>query len=103
MLDAHPEIWGMGEDSVFSGHLEYFFPALLDATSTDSKGNQTTEETVKVVADYGKFVIKEMSQACLAATGKTSRYIVDKHLANFANIGGFFFILFFFIFIIFFF
>ena len=91
MLDAHLKIWGMGEDSVFSGHLESFLLALQNATSIDSRESQKTmEETVKVVADYGKFVIKEMSQTCLSATGKVSRHIVDKHLANFLNIGKYF-------------
>ena len=92
MLDAHPEIWGMGEDSVFSGHLEPFLLALENAISIDTGGNQTTGETIKVVANYGKFVIKEMSQASLSTTGKVSRYIVDKHLANFINIGEYFFV-----------
>ena len=90
MLDAHPEIWGMGEDSVFSGHLESFLVALQNAMSIDSGRNQTTEETVEVIANYGNFTINEMSQACLSTTGQVSRYIVDKHLANFINIGKYF-------------
>ena len=87
MLDAHPEIWGMGEDSVFSGHLDRFLPNLLDAISNDSEENRTMEETARLVADYGKFVEKEMSQICLSTTGNRSKYIIDKHLANFMNVG----------------
>ena len=51
MLDAHPEIWGMGVNSVLSGHLEQFVPALHNAISIDANDNVTRRETSKIVTD----------------------------------------------------
>ena len=87
MLDAHSDMWGMGEDSVFAGHLNNFLPSLIDAMESDLERHGSLTNTTRVVADFGEFVLKEMSDICSYTTGKRNSFIVDKHLGNFVNIG----------------
>ena len=87
MLDAHPDIWGMGEDSVFFGHLKHFLPDLFETMSTDSEAADQLTQTSMIVSNYGQFVLQEMSDICYHTTGKRSNFIVDTRLNNFMNVG----------------
>jgi hypothetical protein len=50
MLDAHPNIWGMGEDSIFNGRLNSFRTDLVAAASNN-------REVRKVVNKHGNAIV----------------------------------------------
>ena len=56
MLDAHPNIWGLGEDSIFNGRLSSFRTDLVAAASA------AVGEVKKVVHKHGTAIINEMQQ-----------------------------------------
>ena len=87
ILDAHHNIWSLGRSSVFAGHLQYVLPVLLEITSLDTDSDGQHEKLAAVLADYGEFVLKEMSILCFEATGNYSQHIVDSHWGNIYNLG----------------
>ncbi len=102
MLDAHPLIWGMGEDSVFNGNLTFLRDSIVAATGSPKKLQE-------VVLDYGKSTVFGMKKMVKQALGdlqqhggikkkqnsnkgkdmKKMKHIVDKMLFNYRNIGEF--------------
>eukprot|EP01041_Mallomonas_annulata_P013383 gene13383-28372_t len=89
MLDAHGEIWGMGEDSVFNPVLDELRNDLVEVLS---KSGQTNDAVKKVVQKHGKRVVAKMLSLASTATTNTTRSgkvkrVVDKMLFNYRNIG----------------
>eukprot|EP01036_Dinobryon_divergens_P036186 gene36186-47054_t len=89
MLDAHGEIWGMGEDSVFNPVLDELRNDLVEVLS---KSGKTNDAVKKVVQKYGKRVVAKMLSLASTATTNTTRSgkvkrVVDKMLFNYRNIG----------------
>jgi hypothetical protein len=107
MLDAHPNIWGMGEDSIFNGRLNSFRTDLVAAASNN-------REVRKVVNKHGNAIVQEMFKLAHTTekaaetdksknskrrskskkpSGKDSKgqsdvkHVVDKMLFNYRNIG----------------
>ena len=91
VLDAHEEIVGTGEDSVFNGRLDKIRNEIVDASMVGDPS--VLAETVKQQADY---VVDEMRQrwkTLEANTAKDENYtekepkrLVDKMLNNWANV-----------------
>jgi len=89
MLDAHPDIWGMGEDSVFNVHLPNFRDEVVKSVSDGVKGMKSLK---KVIEKHGKYVENVMielarNSTTLSNKPKKIRHIVDKMLFNYRNIG----------------
>jgi hypothetical protein len=105
MLDSHPLIWGMGEDSVFNANLTVLRDAVVQATSIGS-----AEQLQNVILDFGQSTVLGMRKMVRTAMGesrvsannqkklqshtvsgekdfKKLRHIVDKMLFNYRNIG----------------
>jgi hypothetical protein len=82
MLDAHPNIWGMGEDSTFNANLSHFRDQLVAASSSTDIPTSVSD----IINDYGTAVIKDMIQLS-SNENKTIFHIVDKMLTNYRNIG----------------
>jgi tetratricopeptide (TPR) repeat protein len=73
MLDAHPNIWGMGEDSLFNGRLNSFRTDLVAAASQHN-------EVRKVVSKHGNVIVKEMMK--LAETTEQAQKYVPANVKN---------------------
>jgi len=56
MLDAHSEVWGMGEDSFFNGNISLFRDRLVQARDVDA--------VEKLVLNYGRVVATKMKKTC---------------------------------------
>ena len=96
MLDSHPSVWGLGEDSIFNGNLPAFRDEVVRG-ATQFPGN--TDVVQATVIKHSKYVVKEMKS--ISATyieknkstkrDKTAKKkvekISDKMLFNFRNIG----------------
>ncbi|CAN0040385.1 unnamed protein product, partial [Ectocarpus fasciculatus] len=90
MLDAHPQIYGMGEDSFFNSGLSKFRDELVEALSLND--NAATERVLK---SYGKSVVTQMvnrsmndeSNVDKMARKVKPKRVVDKMLFNYRNIG----------------
>ena len=109
MLNAHQEIWGMGENSIFNGNLPQFRDALVKKLTPatkiyeDEDGIMTSREEVDMkglrafVVDHGLFILDAMkaeaynssshSHSDLQRTRLPFRRVVDKMLFNYRNIG----------------
>jgi tetratricopeptide (TPR) repeat protein len=103
MLDAHPEIFGMGEDSVFNAHLSDLRDGIVAASEEDQRDRQVNMEaggvtmpaTAKTVNKFGKLVTRKMlslAKNATTASGKMAKegevkHVVDKMLFNYRNIG----------------
>ena len=106
MLDAHSEIWGMGEDSVFNAHLADLRDSIVRASEKDGpgrtnvpEGESNMPETAKVVKTFGNKIVKKMldlaknSSKLTNPKGESSKkvgnvkHVVDKMLFNYRNIG----------------
>ena len=50
MLDSHPNVWGMGEDSIFNGNL----PKLRDemVAASETQGQSAVDEVIRRHAEY---------------------------------------------------
>jgi hypothetical protein len=94
ILDAHPDIAGTGEDSIFNGRLPKIRSSVVDA-STGSLS--TLQAVVQQEADDVEFFVHERwdkihsksaenSTKTLDAKGRP-RLFVDKMLSNYLNIG----------------
>lgn len=88
MLDAHPQIWGLGEDSVLNTQLPRFRNSFVKEIS---KGDLSAANAV--VAESGDDILKKMKEILAADPALTPkkkasiRRIVDKMLFNYNNIG----------------
>jgi hypothetical protein len=91
VLDAHPQIVGTGEDSVFNGRLDQIRNSIVQASlSGDLYELQTT---VQELADS---VVSDMRQRCkiiaantagLEDSGVEPERLADKMLTNYFNVG----------------
>jgi tetratricopeptide (TPR) repeat protein len=124
ILDTHPNIWGMGEDSVFNSNLTSLRDALAAAPGVQvlSRGEHShavERHLASILAEYHVLTVQEMQRVAievvvsqqpsqlkneqeLSVSGENSfamkplsyvkdianlRYIVDKMLFNYRNIG----------------
>lgn len=93
MLDAHPNVWGMGEDSIFNGNL----PKLRDemVTASETGGHASVEEVILGNAEYTIRKMKDRARSHFAKnpelygnrTIKSVKKITDKMLFNYKNLG----------------
>ena len=87
MLDAHHQVWGLGEDSIFNSALPAFRDDLVQATAT---GDVVAVQNV--VRTHAANIIKKMKQTA-KTEGKNDdnhhqlKRLVDKQLFNYRNIG----------------
>ena len=96
MLDSHPSVWGLGEDSIFNGNLPAFRDEVVRG-ATQFPGN--TDVVQATIIKHSKHVVKEMkiiSATYIEKNKSTKRdktakkkveKITDKMLFNFRNIG----------------
>ena len=88
LLDKHPSIYGLGENSIFNANLDIFRNDFVASVETDRR-TDTSFRTRKVIADYAYSVWGQMlSQARSGGRdGVGVLHVVDKMLFNFRNIG----------------
>lgn len=95
MLDRHPSIWGMGEDSVFNANLTALRDNIVAISSSSVDTYQNTADLEELLVDYGDQTVekmKETAERLYYVEGKagsdqsTVKYIVDKMLFNYKNI-----------------
>ena len=96
MLDAHADIWGLGEDSIFNGKLPVFRNELVAAVS-DPQGVDAVQRVVlkhsRIIVDRMLNMAKEdmakSNAVKVKAKTKSSKlkHVVDKMLFNYRNIG----------------
>ena len=88
MLDAHPQVWGLGEDSVFNSRLPAF---QTEFVAEVSKGDIAAANDV--IAKFGSDILNSMKrnlQRDVSVSNekkKAIRRIVDKMLFNYNNLG----------------
>lgn len=90
MLDAHQDILGTGEDSIFNLNLDSFRNAVV---KTISGGD--LKKLQKVIQKHGSYVEKHMLEVAWNASSTDSAKrksradtrVVDKMLFNYRNIG----------------
>lgn len=109
LLDAHPNIWGLGEQSSFASALPKLKQVMLTLASSleveqSQQGEAKREESMdgrvaKQLHKHGKAVLLEMQRRCHVAmnikpdinqeevTEKCSGVLVDKMLGNYRNVG----------------
>jgi hypothetical protein len=86
MLDAHPHIRGMGEDSIFNGNLPDFRDAYVQATLNDYHGSRGISTVQGVILDHANLTINKMTH--LAGNNHNQfKKLIDKMLFNYRNIG----------------
>jgi tetratricopeptide (TPR) repeat protein len=91
MLDSHPEVWGMGEDSIFNVNLPAFRDDVAVAIADKSTGGM--KHLREVITKHGQFVQDKMIEKARNFTKSSSSpsknilHVVDKMLFNFRNIG----------------
>jgi hypothetical protein len=86
VLDAHSNIVGIGEDSIFNGMLPIVIRDILAAIENPS----TVEAVAAVIQKHAENILDKMKQRAdeVKGPGKGQiRYIVDKMVFNFRNIG----------------
>lgn len=114
LLDAHPNIWGLGEQSSFASALAKLKQTMLTlATSLENEKNRHSDKVTKKeeqeesmddrvakqLYKHGKAVLLEMQRRCRVAMNTTheanpaevqakcSGVLVDKMLGNYRNVG----------------
>jgi hypothetical protein len=108
MLDSHPSIWGMGEDSMFNANLTFLRDAIVRTTSSNqaslgvpgsasaSQYYEASNKLKHLLLDYGKSTVQSMKETAhnlyYVESNKDIqqlKYIVDKMLFNYKNIRKF--------------
>ena len=102
MLDAHSEIWGMGEDSVFNSNLAELRDSVVKASEIDGpgrtnapEGESNMPETAKVIRTFGNKIVDLAKNSSKLTNPKSEpakksgnvKHVVDKMLFNYRNIG----------------
>lgn len=106
MLDAHSQIYGAGEDSIFNNHLDAVRNAIVEASIMDNENVESMQarasgvtylpNTAKQVSKHGKQIVKKMVALARNNTRDNSgkidksikiKHVVDKMLFNYRNIG----------------
>ena len=93
MLDAHTNVWGLGEDSIFNTNIPFFRDEVVKYSSS-----QDTKELKKVTIKHAQSIVDKMKQLATDhfskikyVEGKKSlkhiKKITDKMLFNYRNIG----------------
>lgn len=85
ILDAHPDIFGMGEESIFNPML----PTIRDDI-VKYYDNGNWDAVRPVVRDHAATVVKKMIDLAKkqdASSNSTVKHVVDKMLFNYRNIG----------------
>ena len=88
MLDAHPQVWGLGEDSVFNSRLPAF---QTEFVAEVSKGDLAAANDV--IARFGSEILNAMKRGLQRDPSvskekkRAMRRIVDKMLFNYNNLG----------------
>lgn len=91
ILDSHSRIVGIGEDSIFNGLL----PAVINDISSVMKTSKTVEAVAEVIQYHAENILSRMQERAesirreqgVSASEEPVRYIVDKMVFNFRNIG----------------
>lgn len=87
VLDAHPQIAGMGENSVFNGKLEYIRNKIVEHSTLGNPDPNALSTLIESLADD---VISEMQNRWRMVTsgdGEEPSKYVDKMLTNYYNVG----------------
>ena len=96
MLDSHPSVWGLGEDSIFNGNLPAFRDEVVKGATQYPGDTNIVQATV---IKHSKYVVKEMKALSAIHIEKNKALkknkmakkkvdkITDKMLFNFRNIG----------------
>jgi len=89
MLDAHPKVFGIGEDSVFNPAIQSLRDELLVVLGEEP---ENIKKVKKVVEKHGKQISMKMMSIAKNNTQGTPREgkikrVVDKMLFNYKNIG----------------
>jgi len=108
MLDTHPAILGMGEDSMFNANLTFLRDSLVSISSNQQHFTTLTQQQQalsKLLLSYGKDTVQKMKllawqqhEQSLNSSSTTTaseqatvaegiKKIVDKMLFNYRNIG----------------
>eukprot|EP01041_Mallomonas_annulata_P000920 gene920-1786_t len=94
MLDAHKEIYGMGEDTIFGVKTN-----ILQGILMKYQGKEITNEKLLVdVGAFGDYIANEMKTLAVNMSTKINittqtmrnnqiKHVIDKHLFNYWNIG----------------
>ena len=91
VLDSHSRIVGIGEDSIFNGLL----PAVINDISAVMKTSKTVEAVAEVIQYHAENILSRMQEKAesirkeqgVRDSTEPVRYIVDKMVFNFRNIG----------------
>lgn len=91
VLDAHSNIVGIGEDSIFNGLL----PVVINDISNLMKQSKTIEAVAEVIQRHADTILSRMHERAEAIRKEQGRYdpnvpiryIVDKMVFNFRNVG----------------
>lgn len=83
VLDAHPAIYGSGENSVFNGQLDHIRNKIVEASMVDSSNLSS------VIEGLADGVVDEMVRRweMVAGEGVEPTRLVDKMLTNYYNVG----------------
>jgi tetratricopeptide (TPR) repeat protein len=89
MLDAHPEIFGLGEDSVFNSGLAGMRDRLVEAFADASDATASAKKVLRQYADEvnSKMIEQSLLNARNVTPVPAPKRIVDKMLFNYRNIG----------------
>ena len=82
ILSSHSKVWGAGEDSVFNGNLPAVRDGVVAAVATGK-----VSVLKKAVDRFAAEVEKGMYAKVPAAERRNVKFIVDKMLFNYRNIG----------------
>ncbi len=84
MFDAHSDILGMGEDSIFNANLQ----ELKDKLVSLAAEGRDTKDLQKVITEYAKKVDKLMTKTAKKDNKQIKfKHVVDKMLFNYRSIG----------------
>ena len=93
MLDAHTNVWGLGEDSIFNTNIPIYRDEIVEYSS-----RQNTKELTKVTIKHANAIVDKMKQLATDHFSKIEhvegiknlkhiKKITDKMLFNYRNIG----------------
>lgn len=78
MLDAHNDVWGMGEDSVFNANLPLLRDEIVGAITSD----RGVDHLQTIIEKHGKYVIKKMTEMAMKDIARTPNLIDDQKDGN---------------------
>ena len=93
MLDSHPNVWGMGEDSIFNGNLPKLRDEMVAASQTGGQNSvddvlaENAEYVIRKMKDRAKIDFQQNPKLHGNRTIKSVKKITDKMLFNYKNLG----------------